>query len=56
MLIAIILLPILIGALSAVWKGGARKTRWIVLVALQAAETALVIAAAVNGGDYATDI
>ena len=56
MLIAIILLPILIGVLSAVWKGGARKTRWIVLVALQAAETALVIAAAVNGGDYATDI
>ena len=56
MLIAIILLPILIGTLSAVWKGGARKTRWIVLVALQAAETALVIAAAVNGGDYATDI
>lgn len=56
MLFFIIFLPILIGLLAAVWKSGTRRTRLIVLTALQAAETVLIIAAALNGRDYATDI
>lgn len=56
MLILMILLPILIGLLAAVWRGGNRRTRLIVLTALQAAETVLIIVAAVHGGDYATNI